>query len=129
MEPLSEQELNSAAESAWSEYEGLLTKSFKGIFVDAYKQGYAKCVEQMLGQFNNLLDACNTAIQQKSQQEEYLTIVQACDFLSVSKMTLYRWEREKIIESVKLGGRKYYRRSDIEKAMNNPNQEGGQENE
>ena len=128
MEPLSEQELNAAAESAWSEYDGLLTQSFKGIFVDAYKQGYAKCVVELLGQFNNLLDACNMAIQQ-NQHEGYLTTDQTCELLSVSKMTLYRWERDRILAPVRLAGRKYYRYSDIEKAMNNQNHEGGQENE
>lgn len=128
MEPLSEQELNAAAESAWSDYDGLLTRSFKGIFTDAYKQGYAKCVEQLLGQFNSLLDACNQAIQQ-NKPEEYLTTDQVCELLSCSKMTLYRWEMDNVLAPVRLGGRKYYRRSDIEKAMNNLNQEGGQENE
>lgn len=67
MKPLSEEELQMAAENDWSEYDGLLTRSFKGIFTDAYKLGYAKCVEQMQDEFNELLVACNIALRNQTK--------------------------------------------------------------
>lgn len=39
------------------------------VFIDAYKQGYIKCVAQMQDEFNELLKACNTSLNNQTKVE------------------------------------------------------------
>lgn len=58
MKPLSEEELTKCAEDAWQK------ASFMNVshdaFVEAYKQGYAKCIWQMSEEFNGLISVFET---------------------------------------------------------------------
>lgn len=52
---------------------------------------------------------------EKSQYcDELLTIEEVCELLKVSKMTLYRWDKLGILKKIEVGGRRRYRKSDVE---------------
>ena len=48
---------------------------------------------------------------------QLLSIDEAAKLLSVSKMTLYRWDQNGILKKVEIGGKRRYRLSDIEKLV------------
>ena len=47
--------------------------------------------------------------------DKLLSIDEAAKLLSVSKMTLYRWDQNGILKKVEIGGKRRYRKSDIER--------------
>ena len=47
--------------------------------------------------------------------DKLLTIDEVAKLLSVSKMTLYRWDQNGILKKVEIGGKRRYRKSDIER--------------
>ena len=47
--------------------------------------------------------------------DQLLTIGEAAKLLHVSKMTLYRWDQNGILKKVEIGGKRRYRKSDIER--------------
>ena len=47
--------------------------------------------------------------------DQLLTIDEAARLLPVSKMTLYRWDQSGILKKVEIGGKRRYRKSDIER--------------
>ena len=47
--------------------------------------------------------------------DQLLTIDEAAKLLSVSKMTLYRWDKNGYLKKVEIGGKRRYRKSDIER--------------
>ena len=49
--------------------------------------------------------------------DKLLTIDEASELLSVSKMTLYRWDQTGILKKVEIGGKRRYRKSDIERLV------------
>ena len=49
-----------------------------------------------------------------ASRDELLTIGEAAKLLHVSKMTLYRWDQSGILKKVEIGGKRRYRKSDIE---------------
>lgn len=52
---------------------------------------------------------------EKSQYcDELLTIEEVCELLKVSKMTLYRWDKLGIFKKIEVGGKRRYRKSDVE---------------
>ena len=52
---------------------------------------------------------------EKSQYcDELLTIEEVCELLKVSKMTLYRWDKLDILKKIEVGGKRRYRKSDVE---------------
>ena len=50
-----------------------------------------------------------------ANSDQLLTIDEAARLLSVSKMTLYRWDQNGILKKVEIGGKRRYRKSDIER--------------
>ena len=47
--------------------------------------------------------------------DQLLTIDEAAKLLSVSKMTLYRWNKNGYLKKMEIGGKRRYRKSDIER--------------
>lgn len=47
--------------------------------------------------------------------DQLLSIDEVAKLLSVSKMTLYRWDQNGILKKVEIGGKRRYRKSDIER--------------
>lgn len=50
----------------------------------------------------------------EKENEGYLTTVEACKLLSVTKPTLWRWAQIKYLVPVKVGKKNFYRQSDID---------------
>ena len=53
-----------------------------------------------------------------TQSEKYLTIAETVEKYGISKPTLYRWSRLDYLPKIKLGGKSFYRESDIIKLLN-----------
>lgn len=53
----------------------------------------------------------------KKSQPEYLTRRQLADELSVDLATIHRWGKEGILPSYRMGGRVYFKHSDVEACM------------
>ena len=53
-----------------------------------------------------------------NQSDKYLTIAKTAKKYGVSESTLYRWSRLDYLPKVKLGGKSFYRESDIIKLLN-----------
>ena len=51
------------------------------------------------------------------KSDKYLTIPETAEKYGVSQSTLYRWSRLGYLPKVKLGGKSFYRESDIIKLM------------
>ena len=49
--------------------------------------------------------------------DHLLSIDEAAKLLSVSKMTLYRWDKNGYLKKMEIGGKRRYRLSDIEKLV------------
>ena len=47
--------------------------------------------------------------------DQLLTIGEAAKLLQVSKMTLYRWDQSGVLKKVEIGGKRRYRKSDIDR--------------
>ena len=47
--------------------------------------------------------------------DQLLSIDEVAKLLSVSKMTLYRWDQNGILKKVEIGGKRRYRKSDIDR--------------
>jgi excisionase family DNA binding protein len=47
-------------------------------------------------------------------REKFLTVDQVCEILSVSRVTLWSWDRKGILNPVRVGNLKRYRLSEIE---------------
>ena len=52
-----------------------------------------------------------------TRADKLLTVQEAAQMLSVSKMTLHRWDKNGILKKVEIGGKRRYRLSDIEKRV------------
>lgn len=51
---------------------------------------------------------------QPERKEKLHTTEQVCDMLSISRVTLWQWEKKDILQPVRMGNLKRYRLSDIE---------------
>jgi predicted DNA-binding transcriptional regulator AlpA len=47
-------------------------------------------------------------------RERYLTVDEVCKILSVSRVTLWSWDKKEIVNPVRIGNLKRYRLSEIE---------------
>lgn len=67
-----------------------------------------------------LLGAKAIALQEAedaAKSDQLLTIGEAAKLLHVSKMTLYRWDQNDILKKVEIGGKRRYRKSDIDRLV------------
>lgn len=49
--------------------------------------------------------------------DQLLTIDEASKLLAVSKMTLYRWDQSGVLKKLEIGGKRRYRKSDIDRLI------------
>ncbi len=49
---------------------------------------------------------------------ELLTTDEVCDLLSISRVTVWHWEKKGLLKSVRLGNLKRFRRADIDDLIN-----------
>jgi len=53
-------------------------------------------------------------------EEEYIERTKVLEMLNIDSSTLYKWEQQgKLVRHGKIGGKIYYNRSDVERAMTN----------
>ena len=64
-----------------------------------------------------LMDECANSSKSRKKSDNYLTIAETAKKYGVSESTLYRWTRIGYLPKVKLGGKSFYRESDIIKLM------------
>lgn len=74
--------------------------------------------------FNDLMQLVDYCVNQGrkmeregEKKEEYLTVKQAEELLKVSKPTLWRWAKNGYLVPSEVGGKRYYKLSDIERIM------------
>ena len=63
---------------------------------------------------NNAADLARVQLERADLSKELLTIDEVADMLKVSKMTLYRWDMNNILPKIEIGGKRRYRRADVE---------------
>lgn len=56
-------------------------------------------------------------VEAAAKSDELLTIQEVSDLLEVSKMTLHRWDQNGILRKVWIGGKRRYRKSDIDQLV------------
>ena len=59
-------------------------------------------------------DVARLQIERANLSKELLTIEEVADMLKVSKMTLYRWNLNDTLPKIEIGGKRRYRRADVE---------------
>ena len=52
-----------------------------------------------------------------ANNDKLLSVDEAAELLSVSKMTLYRWDKNDVLKRVEIGGQRRYRKSDIDRLI------------
>ena len=52
------------------------------------------------------------------QNESYLTRLETADFLKVDQATLWRWAKRGYLMPVEVGGKRMYRKSDLQRILN-----------
>ena len=52
-------------------------------------------------------------------EERYLSEKQVCDILDVDSSTLWRWKKKDYLSPVKIGGKNRYKKSEINRILNN----------
>ena len=68
--------------------------------------------------FKDWYDEQREKEQQQSQQQKkgkYLTTIEVCRLLDVTKPTLWRWQKLNYLVPIKVGRKNFYKSSDIEK--------------
>ena len=53
----------------------------------------------------------------EKQKDELLTRKQAVEFLKISYPTLHRWTNSNVIKPVRIGGRVYYQKAQLQKSI------------
>ena len=66
---------------------------------------------------NLLLTIAMLEAEAAATSDQLLSIDEAAKLLSVSKMTLYRWDKNGYLKKMEIGGKRRYRLSDIEKLV------------
>ena len=51
------------------------------------------------------------------KEEAYITANEAANLLNVTLSTLWRWDKEKYLEKIKIGNKVRYRQSDVERLI------------
>ena len=54
-------------------------------------------------------------VEAAASSDQLISVDEAARLLSVSKMTLYRWDKSGILKKVEIGGKRRYRKGDIER--------------
>ena len=52
-----------------------------------------------------------------SKTEQYLTIDKVSEMLGVTKVTLWRWDKQNYLVTVEVGGKRRYKMSDVKKLL------------
>ncbi len=64
-------------------------------------------------------DIARLQLERADLSKELLTIDEVSAMLKVSKMTLYRWDKAGLLTKIEVGGKRRYRRSEVEALTEN----------
>ncbi len=71
-------------------------------------------IETRLDRIETSIKALADTKPEPVRPEKYLSTDQVCDLLSVSRVTLWKWEQKGILNSTRIGNLKRYKLSEIE---------------
>jgi hypothetical protein len=68
---------------------------------------------------NAVIEEIKEVVVNKESKIDYdlLTREQTCDFLNIDKSTLFNWDKQNILKPYRIGGRVYYKKSEIESKL------------
>ena len=72
---------------------------------------------QKIEELHKGIEELTKNFQKPPTQEEYLTKNEAAELLKVNPSTIFNWTSKGILKSYGLGGRIYYKRSEIEECI------------
>ncbi len=81
----------------------------------------AKPLSELLELFRNMIhDEFNKFSTKPAQTPpvELMSIDETCKFLQVSKVTIHKWKKKKLIVSHRIGRRIYFKKQELLEAMN-----------
>jgi excisionase family DNA binding protein len=93
--------------------EKLITENPNVIFQVSGENLMAFAEQILLGAKSVAMIEAETA----ATSDQLLTIGEAAKLLHVSKMTLYRWDKNDVLKRVEIGGQRRYRKSDIDRLI------------
>jgi excisionase family DNA binding protein len=73
-------------------------------------------LESIMDKQNEILKALEKQPEQ-SQGKEVLTYNEACEFLGVTRPTLWRWEKTGKVKSYGIEGKRFYKRTELMEAL------------
>lgn len=73
--------------------------------------------EQLEAYSTNLINKMISLKEQAAPEEEYVTMDEVSSKLQVTKTTLWRWAKVGYLNPIKVGGKSFYKSSDINKLM------------
>ena len=73
--------------------------------------------EQLEAYSTNLINKIISLKEQVAPEEEYVTMDEVSSKLQVTKTTLWRWAKVGYLNPIKVGGKSFYKSSDINKLM------------
>ena len=73
--------------------------------------------EQLEAYSTNLINKMISLKEQVAPEEEYVTMDEVSSKLQVTKTTLWRWAKVGYLNPIKVGGKSFYKSSDINKLM------------
>jgi len=94
-------------------------EQFKELFLEAFRQTHGKAPEYWGMSING--KSFSSEKEKSKEKEVYLTRQQTADFLQISLPTLHQYTKDGLISSFRIGSKIRYKKSDIEKAMQERN--------
>jgi predicted DNA-binding transcriptional regulator AlpA len=73
-----------------------------------------------------ILEMSKAEPEPEQQREKFLTVDQVAEMLSVSRVTIWSWDKKEILNPVRIGNLKRYRLSEIENLGGNSGKNGHQ---
>jgi len=78
---------------------------FTNISEERFRELIQEIVREEIGRINH------------NETEDLIKAPEACDYLKISKVTLYKWLRQSRITGYYLGTRLFFKKSELEKAL------------
>ncbi len=72
---------------------------------------------QLLEVVDYAISKTKAEFEHKQQPEQYLTRKQTAEILDVDLSSLWRWNKENYLKPIEVGGKRRYKKSDIDKIM------------
>lgn len=94
-------------------------QEFRELFIEAFRE--TQFIAPDYRGMSLKVKTGTSADQKPTEKEVYLTRQQTADFLQISLPTLHQYTKDGLISSFRIGSKIRYKKSDIEKAMQERN--------